>query len=97
MCAARVRAPDAPASIELALAAREATGCSTDGRRSGRQPGQALERARELLGRRRAGRDTRFTDDGLVLIESFPAVPHLVIAGGGELAELLVAQAHLLG
>ncbi|MFF1642001.1 XdhC family protein [Streptomyces sp. NPDC058246] len=60
-------------------------------------PGQAVERARELLGRRRAGRDTRFTDDGLVLIESFPAVPHLVIAGGGELAELLVAQAHLLG
>ncbi|MFJ8057320.1 XdhC family protein [Streptomyces sp. NPDC096142] len=60
-------------------------------------PVQAVERARELLVRRRAGRDARFTDAGLVLIESFPAVPHLVIAGGGELAELLVAQAHVLG
>lgn len=60
-------------------------------------PVQAVERARDLLVRRRAGRDTHLTDDGLVLIESFPAVPHLVIAGGGELAELLVAQAHLLG
>ncbi|MET9257418.1 XdhC family protein [Streptomyces sp. NPDC003717] len=59
-------------------------------------PDRAAERARDLLARRRAGRDTRFAD-GLVLIESFPAVPHLVIAGGGELAELLVAQAHLLG
>ncbi|MFD3924779.1 XdhC family protein [Streptomyces sp. NPDC058614] len=60
-------------------------------------PVQAVERARDLLVRRRAGRDARSTDDGLLLIESFPAVPHLVIAGGGELAELLVAQAHLLG
>ncbi|KOV67480.1 XdhC family protein [Streptomyces sp. MMG1121] len=59
-------------------------------------PVQAMERARDLLVRRRSGRDTRFTDEGLVLIESFPAVPHLVIAGGGELAELLVAQAHVL-
>ncbi|MFD4874209.1 XdhC family protein [Streptomyces sp. NPDC058420] len=60
-------------------------------------PAQAVERARELLVRRRAGRDARFTDAGLGLIESFPAVPPLVIVGGGELAELLVAQAHLLG
>ncbi|MCX4816238.1 XdhC family protein [Streptomyces sp. NBC_01239] len=60
-------------------------------------PVQAVEQARELLVRRRAGRDARFTDAGLVVIESFPAVPHLVISGGGELAELLVAQAHLLG
>ncbi|WP_316781441.1 XdhC family protein [Streptomyces sasae] len=60
-------------------------------------PVQAMERARELLARRRAGRETHATDAGLVLIETFPAVPHLVIAGGGELAELLAAQAHLLG
>ncbi|ANP52474.1 xanthine dehydrogenase accessory factor [Streptomyces griseochromogenes] len=60
-------------------------------------PAEAVARARELLARRRAGRDARSTDDGLVLIETFPAVPHLVIVGGGELAELLVAQAHLLG
>ncbi|WP_330461548.1 XdhC family protein [Streptomyces sp. NBC_00820] len=59
--------------------------------------GEADERARDLLARRRAGRDTRRTDDGLVLIETFPALPHLVIVGGGELAELLVAQARLLG
>ncbi|MER5545994.1 XdhC family protein [Streptomyces sp. NPDC001118] len=60
-------------------------------------PAQAVERARELLNRRRAGRDARYTDDGLVLIETFPAVPHLVVVGGGELADLLTAQAHLLG
>ncbi|MEV6115201.1 XdhC family protein [Streptomyces sp. NPDC052109] len=60
-------------------------------------PAQAVEQARELLARRRAGRDSRITDDGLVLIETFPAVPHLVIVGGGELAGLLVAQARLLG
>ncbi|MEV6056527.1 XdhC family protein [Streptomyces sp. NPDC052107] len=59
-------------------------------------PSEAVERARELLGRRRAGRDIRSTDDGLVLIETFPAVPHLVVVGGGELAELLAAQARLL-
>ncbi|KUM99577.1 xanthine dehydrogenase [Streptomyces yokosukanensis] len=60
-------------------------------------PAQAVARARELLHRRRAGRDARYTDDGLVLIETFPAVPHLVIVGGGELADLLTAQARLLG
>ncbi|MGW2648927.1 XdhC family protein [Streptomyces sp. NPDC001393] len=59
-------------------------------------PAEAIERARELLGRRRTGRDIRSTDDGLVLIETFPAVPHLVVVGGGELAELLAAQARLL-
>ena len=32
-----------------------------------------------------------------MLIETCPAVPHLVIVGGGELAELLVAQARVLG
>ncbi|MFI1073698.1 XdhC family protein [Streptomyces puniciscabiei] len=60
------------------------------------EPAEAVARARELLGRRRAGRDLRATDDGLVLIEACPAVPHLVIVGGGELAELLAAQARLL-
>ncbi|GAA5016206.1 XdhC family protein [Streptomyces siamensis] len=60
-------------------------------------PAQAVDRARELLARRRAGRDTQYADQGLVLIETFPAVPHLVIVGGGELADLLVAQARLLG
>lgn len=60
-------------------------------------PPQAAARARDLLARHRAGREVRATDAGLVLIETCPAVPHLVIAGGGELAELLVAQAGLLG
>jgi xanthine dehydrogenase accessory factor len=60
-------------------------------------PPQAAARARDLLARHRAGREVRVTDAGLVLIETCPAVPHLVIAGGGELAELLVAQAGLLG
>ncbi|MGW2422894.1 XdhC family protein [Streptomyces sp. NPDC001709] len=59
-------------------------------------PAEAVERARELLTRRRAGRETRATDDGLVLVETFPAVPRLVIVGGGELADLLAAQARLL-
>ncbi|MGW3173382.1 XdhC family protein [Streptomyces sp. NPDC001153] len=59
-------------------------------------PAEAVERARELLSRRRTGRDIRPTDDGLILIETFPAVPHLVIVGGGELAELLARQARLL-
>jgi len=60
-------------------------------------PPQAAAQARELLARHRAGREVHATDAGLVLIETCPAVPHLVIAGGGELAELLVAQAGLLG
>jgi xanthine dehydrogenase accessory factor len=60
-------------------------------------PPQAAARARDLLARHRAGREVHATDAGLVLIETCPAVPHLVIVGGGELAELLVAQADLLG
>ncbi|MCX5051641.1 MULTISPECIES: XdhC family protein [unclassified Streptomyces] len=60
-------------------------------------PPQATARARELLARHRAGREVQATDAGLVLIETCPAVPRLVIVGGGELAELLVAQAGLLG
>ncbi|MDQ0994407.1 XdhC family protein [Streptomyces sp. V3I7] len=58
---------------------------------------EVVERARELLARRRTGRDLQPTHGGLVLIETFPALPHLVIVGEGELAGLLVAQAALLG
>ncbi|WP_018549619.1 XdhC family protein [Streptomyces sp. LaPpAH-108] len=60
-------------------------------------PVQAVERAEELLSRRRPGRDTLPAEDGLVLIEIAPAPPHLGIVGGGELAQLLLAQARLLG
>ncbi len=41
--------------------------------------------------------ETRRADTGIVLIEACPAVPHLVIVGGGELAELLTTQAQVLG
>ncbi|MER6374887.1 XdhC family protein [Streptomyces mirabilis] len=58
---------------------------------------QAAEQARQLLARHRAGRETRRADTGIVLIEVCPAVPHLVIVGGGELAELLTTQAQVLG
>lgn len=58
---------------------------------------QAAEQARQLLARHRAGRETRRADTGIVLIEVCPAVPHLVIVGGGELAELLTTQAKVLG
>src|SRR5439155_26566126 len=60
-------------------------------------PRQAAVQARSLRARHRAGREVHATDAGVVLIETCPAVPHLVIVGGGELAELLVAQAGLLG
>lgn len=56
----------------------------------------AVRQARRLLHRRRAGRETFAAEGGPVLIEVCPAVPHLIIAGGGELAELLTAQAALL-
>ncbi|MGH4032118.1 XdhC family protein [Actinomycetota bacterium Odt1-20B] len=65
---------------------------------------QAVEQARQLLARHRAGRETGPAQgegpapgEGLVLVESCPAVPHLVIVGGGELAELLRVQAGILG
>ncbi|MFF3582494.1 XdhC family protein [Streptomyces mirabilis] len=58
---------------------------------------QAAEQARQLLARHRAGRETCRAAAGLVLIEACPAVPHLVIVGGGELAELLTTQAQVLG
>ncbi|MFG2855746.1 XdhC family protein [Streptomyces mirabilis] len=57
---------------------------------------QAAQQARQLLARHRAGRETRRADTGIVLIEACPAVPHLVIVGGGELAELLTTQAQVL-
>ncbi|MFE4664908.1 XdhC family protein [Streptomyces sp. NPDC056716] len=57
---------------------------------------EAVRQARRLLHRRRAGRETLAAEGGPVLIEVCPAVPHLIIAGGGELAELLTAQAALL-
>lgn len=60
-------------------------------------PPQAAARARDLLARHQAGREVHATEAGLCLVETCPAVPHLVIVGGGELAELLVAQAGLLG
>jgi len=60
-------------------------------------PPQAAECARERLVRHRAGREVHATDAGLCLVETCPAVPHLVVVGGGELAELLLAQAGLLG
>ncbi|MER7764060.1 XdhC family protein [Streptomyces sp. NPDC097619] len=68
--------------------------------RPGREPGSEAERrALELLGHHRAGRDALCgeADTGLVLIEALPADPFLVIGGGGELAELITAQARLLG
>ncbi|MEU3841129.1 XdhC family protein [Streptomyces sp. NPDC028635] len=57
----------------------------------------AAAQARALLRRHRAGREVVPGGDGVVLIESCPAVVHLVIVGAGELAELLLAQARLLG
>ncbi|RPF36933.1 XdhC family protein [Streptomyces sp. TLI_185] len=69
-----------------------------DGRADGPDvPPQAAASARDLLARHRAGREVHATEAGLCLVETCPAVPHLVIVGGGELAELLVAQAGLLG
>ncbi|MFJ5547526.1 XdhC family protein [Streptomyces sp. NPDC093225] len=58
---------------------------------------EAVREALELLGRHRAGREARYSDEGLVLIEAYPADPYLVIGGTGELAELIGRQAELLG
>ncbi|MEV7418313.1 XdhC family protein [Streptomyces sp. NPDC089919] len=66
--------------------------------RAGAAPGtEAAREALELLGRHRAGREARYSDEGLVLIEAYPADPYLVIGGAGELAGLIGAQAGLLG
>lgn len=57
----------------------------------------AERRAGELLGTRRPGRDALYGGSGLVLVEAYPSAPHVVIGGAGELAEVIAAQAELLG
>lgn len=57
----------------------------------------AERRAGELLGTRRPGRDALYGGSGLVLVEAYPSAPHVVIGGAGELAEVIGAQAALLG
>ncbi|MFF3016936.1 XdhC family protein [Streptomyces sp. NPDC057939] len=57
----------------------------------------AERRAGELLGTRRPGRDALYGGSGLVLVEAYPSAPHVVIGGGGELAEVIGKQAALLG
>ncbi|WP_331771632.1 XdhC family protein (plasmid) [Embleya sp. NBC_00888] len=57
----------------------------------------AVEHAVAMLRRHRAGRDVRYTEGGLTLIEVSPPVPRLLIVGSGELVSLLVAQGRLLG
>ncbi|MGW6708338.1 XdhC family protein [Streptomyces sp. NPDC054956] len=57
----------------------------------------AERRAGELLGTRRPGRDALYGESGLVLVEAYPSAPYVVIGGTGELAEVIEAQARLLG
>ncbi|WP_327304553.1 XdhC family protein [Streptomyces sp. NBC_01298] len=59
--------------------------------------GDAERRAGELLRTRRPGRDALYAGSGLVLVEAYPSAPYVVIGGGGELAEVIEAQARLLG
>ncbi|MFK0256789.1 XdhC family protein [Streptomyces sp. NPDC090445] len=61
--------------------------------------GEAGRRAGELLATRRPGRDAVYGDSGLVLVEAYPSAPHVVVGGpeSGELAQLIGAQARLLG
>ncbi|MFE3761227.1 XdhC family protein [Streptomyces sp. NPDC059104] len=66
--------------------------------RAGGAPGDDAERrAGELLGTRRPGRDALYGGSGLVLVEAYPSAPHVVIGGAGELADVIAAQAALLG
>ncbi|MFE0101850.1 XdhC family protein [Streptomyces sp. NPDC059009] len=100
-------APDGREDEAEGGAGNGAEGGSEDGAEGGPGDGgpgnggpsvQAAEQARQLLARHRAGRETGpAPGEGLVLVESCPAVPHLVIVGGGELAELLRVQAGILG
>ncbi|MFB6806805.1 XdhC family protein [Streptomyces sp. NPDC056387] len=57
----------------------------------------AGRRAGELLATRRPGRDALYGERGLVFVEAYPSAPYVVIGGGGELAEIIEAQALLLG
>ncbi|WP_330298584.1 XdhC family protein [Streptomyces sp. NBC_00503] len=57
----------------------------------------AERRAGEVLGTRRPGRDALYGGSGLVLVEAYPSAPYVVIGGSGELAEVIEAQARLLG
>ncbi|MFK0221879.1 XdhC family protein [Streptomyces vinaceus] len=57
----------------------------------------AERRAGELLATRRPGRDALYGERGLVFVEAYPSAPYVVIGGGGELAEIIQAQALLLG
>ncbi|MFD9302447.1 XdhC family protein [Streptomyces sp. NPDC060048] len=71
----------------VSVVARGAEAPSTDAER----------RAGELLGSRRPGRDALYGGSGLVLVEAYPSAPYVVIGGTGELADVLEAQARLLG
>ncbi|WP_328300807.1 XdhC family protein [Streptomyces sp. NBC_00435] len=57
----------------------------------------AERRAGELLRSRRPGRDALYGGSGLVLVEAYPSAPYVIIGGTGELAEVIEAQARLLG
>ncbi|AZM91179.1 MULTISPECIES: XdhC family protein [Streptomyces] len=66
--------------------------------RAGDEPADdAGRRAGELLGTRRPGRDALYGGSGLVLVEAYPSAPYVVVGGTGELAEVIGAQAALLG
>lgn len=66
-------------------------------RGSDQPSGDAERRAGELLRTRRPGRDALYAGSGLVLVEAYPSAPYVVIGGAGELAEVIGAQARLLG
>ncbi|MBT2403849.1 MULTISPECIES: XdhC family protein [unclassified Streptomyces] len=57
----------------------------------------AERRAGELLATRRPGRDALYGESGLVPVEAYPSAPYVVIGGSGELADVIEAQAQLLG
>jgi xanthine dehydrogenase accessory factor len=55
------------------------------------------EQAVKLLAGGLASSDVMRTDAGAVLVEAFIPEPHVVVVGGGALAEAISAQARLLG
>jgi xanthine dehydrogenase accessory factor len=55
------------------------------------------ELAARFLGGGLASSEMLQTDAGAVLVEAFIPEPHVIVAGGGSVAEAIVAQAHLLG